>query len=51
MAQSPKLCRIDIKILTALHEDVMITNAALSGLSRLSRVRAFSGSNAWKSRD
>ena len=36
MAQSPKLYRIDIKILTALHEDVMITNAALSELVGLS---------------
>ena len=36
MAQSPKLCRIDIKILTALHEDVRITNAALSKLVGLS---------------
>ena len=36
MAQSPKLDRIDIKILTALHEDVRITNAALSKLVGLS---------------
>ena len=36
MAQSPKLYRIDIKILTALHRDVMITNAALSELVGLS---------------
>ncbi|MEC9185954.1 MAG: Lrp/AsnC family transcriptional regulator [Pseudomonadota bacterium] len=36
MAQSPKLDRIDIKILTALHEDGRITNAALSELVGLS---------------
>lgn len=36
MAQSPKLDRIDIKILTALHEDVMIPNAAFSKLVGLS---------------
>ena len=36
MAQSPKLYRIDIKILTALHEDGRITNAALSELVGLS---------------
>ena len=36
MAQSPKLYRIDIKILTALHRDVMIPNAAFSKLVGLS---------------
>ena len=36
MAQSPKLDRIDIKILKALNEDVRITDAALSELVGLS---------------